>query len=130
MVPEINLTPQLEERFKARFAPLYGEHAVVSLHSGMTNPQRLKAWLAAHSGAARIVLGTRMAVFASLPKLRLMRRPGPCRSCRPFIVPSPIRRCSRCSVTRRVLSAICCVDNDTSEGTSVITNSLVRAIFR
>ncbi|OYT90946.1 MAG: primosomal protein N' [Burkholderiales bacterium PBB3] len=76
MVPEINLTPQLEERFKARFnataSPLYGEHAVVSLHSGMTNPQRLKSWLAAHSGAARIVLGTRMAVFASLPKLRLI----------------------------------------------------------
>jgi primosomal protein N' (replication factor Y) len=40
---------------------------VVSLHSGMTNPQRLKSWLAAHSGQARIVLGTRMAVFASLP---------------------------------------------------------------
>ncbi len=72
MVPEINLTPQLEERFKARFSPLYGEHAVVSLHSGMTNPQRLKSWLAAHGGAARIVLGTRMAVFASLPKLRLI----------------------------------------------------------
>jgi primosomal protein N' (replication factor Y) (superfamily II helicase) len=72
MVPEINLTPQLEERFKARFVPLYGEHAVVSLHSGMTNPQRLKSWLAAHSGVARIVLGTRMAVFASLPKLRLI----------------------------------------------------------
>jgi len=72
MVPEINLTPQLEERFKARFAPLYGEHAVVSLHSGMTPPQRLASWLAAHSGAARIVLGTRMAVFASLPKLRLI----------------------------------------------------------
>jgi len=72
MVPEINLTPQLEERFKARFVPLYGEHAVVNLHSGMTNPQRLKSWLAAHSGAARIVLGTRMAVFASLPKLRLI----------------------------------------------------------
>ncbi|MDZ7938937.1 MAG: primosomal protein N' [Rhodoferax sp.] len=72
MVPEINLTPQLEERFKARFAPLYGEHAVVSLHSGMTNPQRLKSWLTAHGGAARIVLGTRMAVFASLPKLRLI----------------------------------------------------------
>ena len=72
MVPEINLTPQLEERFKAHFGPLYGEQAVVSLHSGMTNPQRLKSWLAAHSGVARIVLGTRMAVFASLPKLRLI----------------------------------------------------------
>ena len=72
MVPEINLTPQLEERFIARFAPRFGSHAVVSLHSGMTNPQRLKSWLAAHSGSARIVLGTRMAVFASLPGLKLI----------------------------------------------------------
>jgi primosomal protein N' (replication factor Y) len=72
MVPEINLTPQLEARVRQRFAPLYGADAVVSLHSGMTNPQRLKAWLSAHGGGARIVLGTRMAVFASLPKLRLI----------------------------------------------------------
>jgi primosomal protein N' (replication factor Y) (superfamily II helicase) len=72
MVPEINLTPQLEERFTAHFAPLFGAGAVVSLHSGMTNPQRLKSWLAAHSGTARIVLGTRMAVFASCPKLKLI----------------------------------------------------------
>ena len=72
MVPEINLTPQLEARFLARFAPRYGDGAVVSLHSGMTNPQRLKSWLAAHSDAARIVLGTRMAVFASMPSLRLI----------------------------------------------------------
>ena len=72
MVPEINLTPQLEARFKERFTPLYGDDAVVSLHSGMTNPQRLKSWLAAHSGAARIVLGTRLAVFASMPRLRLI----------------------------------------------------------
>ena len=72
MVPEINLTPQLEARFKARFGPLVGEDAVVSLHSGMTNPQRLKSWLAAHSGSAHIVLGTRMAVFASMPQLRLI----------------------------------------------------------
>lgn len=68
MVPEINLTPQLESRFIARF----GADAVVSLHSGMTNPQRLKSWLAAHTGAARIVLGTRMAVFASMPALGLI----------------------------------------------------------
>ncbi len=68
MVPEINLTPQLEERFTARF----GAASVVSLHSGMTNPQRLKSWLAAHSGQARIVLGTRMAVFASMPGLQLI----------------------------------------------------------
>jgi len=72
MVPEINLTPQLEARFRARFAPRFGAESVVSLHSGMTNPQRLASWLAAHSGAARIVLGTRMAVFASMPALQLI----------------------------------------------------------
>ncbi|TYK71798.1 primosomal protein N' [Comamonas sp. Z3] len=72
MVPEINLTPQLEERFIARFVPRYGREAVVSMHSGMTNPQRLKSWLAAHTGRARIVLGTRMAIFASVPQLALI----------------------------------------------------------
>ena len=76
MVPEINLTPQLEQRFKARFqgqfGALEGDDAVVSMHSGMTNPQRFKSWLAAHRGTARIVLGTRMAVFASLPNLKLI----------------------------------------------------------
>jgi primosomal protein N' (replication factor Y) len=72
MVPEINLTPQLEDRFKARFCKLYGEDAVVSMHSGMTPAQRLNAWLAAHSGVARVVLGTRMAVFASMPQLKLI----------------------------------------------------------
>jgi primosomal protein N' (replication factor Y) len=72
MVPEINLTPQLEARFRERFAPLYGEQALVSLHSGMTPAQRLNSWLGAHQGQARIVLGTRMAVFASMPTLRLI----------------------------------------------------------
>jgi primosomal protein N' (replication factor Y) len=68
MVPEINLTPQLQERFVERF----GADNIVSMHSGMTHPQRLKSWLAAHAGTARIVLGTRMAVFASLPRLGLI----------------------------------------------------------
>ena len=72
MVPEINLTPQLEARFAARFAPRFGAQAVVSLHSAMTPAQRLNAWLAAHRGSARIVLGTRMAVLASLPGLCLV----------------------------------------------------------
>ena len=72
MVPEINLTPQLEARFGARFNPIYGDGTVVSLHSGMTPAQRLKSWLAAHQGSARIVLGTRMAIFASLPNLKLI----------------------------------------------------------
>ena len=66
MVPEINLPPHLEARVKARF----GAAGVVSMHSGMTGPQRLKSWLAAHQGSARIVLGTRMAIFASMPKLK------------------------------------------------------------
>jgi primosomal protein N' (replication factor Y) len=71
MVPEINLTPQLQARFEERFAHL-GKERVVALHSGLTPAQRLKSWLAAHAGQARLVLGTRMAVFASLPNLRLI----------------------------------------------------------
>ena len=71
MVPEINLTPQLQARFEARFAHL-GKERVVSLHSGLSPAQRLKSWLAAHSGKARLVLGTRMAVLASMPRLRLI----------------------------------------------------------
>jgi primosomal protein N' (replication factor Y) len=68
LVPEINLTPQLEARFAERFP----QHWIVSLHSGLTPVQRLRAWLAAHTGRAAIVLGTRMAVFASMPWLRLI----------------------------------------------------------
>ncbi|MFC5522760.1 replication restart helicase PriA [Polaromonas jejuensis] len=71
MVPEINLTPQLQARFEERFAHL-GKERVVALHSGLTPAQRLKSWLAAHAGQARLVLGTRMAVLASLPHLRLL----------------------------------------------------------
>lgn len=76
LVPEINLTPQLENRFMGRFAPIYGPNAVVSLHSGLTPAQRLNSWIAAHSGAlaggARVVLGTRLAIFASIPCLQLI----------------------------------------------------------
>ncbi|MBU3738011.1 MAG: primosomal protein N' [Rhodoferax sp.] len=68
MVPEINLTPQLQARFVARF----GASIVVTLHSGMTPAQRLTSWLAAHQGSARILLGTRMAVLAPLARLRLI----------------------------------------------------------
>jgi primosomal protein N' (replication factor Y) (superfamily II helicase) len=68
LVPEINLTPQLEERFKARFVG----RCIVSLHSGLTPAQRLRHWLLAHLGLADLVLGTRLAVFASMPRLGLV----------------------------------------------------------
>ena len=68
LVPEINLTPQLEARFAERFPG----HVLVSLHSGLTPAQRLRHWLLAHLGLADLVLGTRLAVFAPLPRLGLI----------------------------------------------------------
>ena len=68
LVPEINLTPQLEGRFAERFAG----HRLVALHSALTPAQRLRHWLLAHLGQADLVLGTRLAVFASLPRLGLI----------------------------------------------------------
>jgi len=68
LVPEINLTPQLEARFVERFAG----HRIVALHSGLTPAQRLRNWLAAHLGHADLVLGTRLAIFASMPRLGLI----------------------------------------------------------
>ncbi|MEY4295994.1 MAG: primosomal protein, partial [Pseudomonadota bacterium] len=72
MVPEINLTPQMEARFAARIEARFGAGTVVLLHSGMTPAQRLASWLAAHMGQARLVLGTRLAVLTSMPNLRLI----------------------------------------------------------
>ncbi|MBI4192314.1 MAG: DEAD/DEAH box helicase family protein, partial [Betaproteobacteria bacterium] len=68
LVPEINLTPQLESLVRARFPDI----ALVSLHSALNESERLHNWLAAHSGAAGIVLGTRLAVFTPLPRLGLI----------------------------------------------------------
>nr|WP_246174717.1 primosomal protein N' [Pandoraea bronchicola] len=68
LVPEINLTPQLEGVFRKRFP----DEALVTLHSGLAEGERARHWLAAHRGEARIVLGTRLAVMASLPHLRLI----------------------------------------------------------
>lgn len=68
LVPEINLTPQLFERFAQRFP----HRRVVAMHSGLTPAQRLQHWLMAHLGNADIVVGTRMAVFASMPRLGLI----------------------------------------------------------
>jgi len=72
LVPEINLTPQLETRFAERFGSGAAPRRIVSLHSGLTPAQRLKNWLAAHLGLADLVLGTRLAVFAPLPRLGLI----------------------------------------------------------
>ncbi|MDP1680476.1 MAG: primosomal protein N' [Burkholderiales bacterium] len=68
LVPEINLTPQLESRFQARFP----QTTIVSLHSNLAEGERLKHWLMAQQGAAQIVLGTRLAVFTPMPKLQLI----------------------------------------------------------
>lgn len=68
LVPEINLTPQLEARFAQRFPG----HVMVTLHSGLTPAQRLRHWLMAHLGLADLVLGTRLAVFAPMPRLGLV----------------------------------------------------------
>ncbi len=68
LVPEINLTPQLENYFRSRFPDV----ELVSLHSGLADGERALNWLKAQSGAARIVLGTRLAVFTPLPKLSLI----------------------------------------------------------
>lgn len=68
LVPEINLTPQLFEHLQGRFP----EYQVAILHSGMSEGERTLNWLAAHSGKARIILGTRLAVLASLASLQLI----------------------------------------------------------
>jgi primosomal protein N' (replication factor Y) len=68
LVPEINLTPQLEARLAERFPG----RRLVSMHSALTPAQRLRHWLLAHLGQADLVLGTRLAVFASLPRLGLI----------------------------------------------------------
>jgi primosomal protein N' (replication factor Y) (superfamily II helicase) len=67
LVPEIALTPQLVDRFRHRFSS-----GVVAVHSGLTTVERRDAWRAAHTGRAHIIIGTRSAVFTSLPKLALI----------------------------------------------------------
>jgi len=67
LVPEIGLTPQLLNRFKKRL----GFEPVVT-HSGLSEGQRLKAWAMAKSGLARLVIGTRSALFLPMPDLQLI----------------------------------------------------------
>ncbi len=68
LVPEINLTPQLELLLRARFP----NEQVVALHSNLAEGERAAAWLAAHERRARIVIGTRLAVFCSMPDLSII----------------------------------------------------------
>lgn len=63
LLPEITLTPQLEERFRRRFA------ATIALsHSKLTDKERQNAWLAMQQGISSILLGTRSALFTPLKK--------------------------------------------------------------
>jgi primosomal protein N' (replication factor Y) (superfamily II helicase) len=68
LVPEIALTPQLEALVQARFPGT----VLARLHSGLGERERLENWRTAQSGAARIVLGTRLAIFVPLPQLGLI----------------------------------------------------------
>ncbi|HTM62197.1 MAG TPA: primosomal protein N' [Burkholderiales bacterium] len=68
LVPEISLTPQLEGRFREAFP----EARLALMHSGLEDVARTTAWLEAARGDAQIVLGTRLAVLAPLPKLGII----------------------------------------------------------
>ena len=68
LIPEISLTPQLEAVFRVRFPAVH----LVSLHSGLSDTERLTGWLQAQRGEAKIILGTRLAVFTPLPDLGLV----------------------------------------------------------
>ncbi|HEX5959700.1 MAG TPA: primosomal protein N' [Rhodanobacteraceae bacterium] len=67
LVPEIGLVPQALRRLRARF-----DARIAVLHSNLAEGERARAWLDARAGAAVIVLGTRSAVFAPLPKAGLI----------------------------------------------------------
>ena len=68
LVPEINLTPQLENCLAARFP----DTELVSLHSELSEAARTRHWKSAFEGLARVVLGTRLAVFTPMPDLGLI----------------------------------------------------------
>jgi primosomal protein N' (replication factor Y) len=67
LLPEIALTPQALRRFRERLGI-----EVAALHSGLGETERARAWLAAASGEAKVVLGTRSAVFVPLPRAGLI----------------------------------------------------------
>lgn len=67
LVPEIGLTPQLVARFEGRL-----NMPVAVMHSGLNDSERLCAWQTARAGEASVVIGTRSAVFAPMPRLALL----------------------------------------------------------
>ena len=67
LVPEIGLTPQTIQRFKARF-----NVEMDVLHSNMNETERLNAWLRARNGESAIVIGTRSALFTQFQNLGLI----------------------------------------------------------
>ncbi|MBC7968904.1 MAG: primosomal protein N' [Verrucomicrobia bacterium] len=67
LVPEIGLTPQLTDRFRARFGS-----RVCVYHSALSEGERYDTWRQMLNGEAQIVIGTRSAVFAPLPHLGLI----------------------------------------------------------
>ena len=68
LVPEIHLTPQLEQRIAAALPRV----RMVTLHSAVSPAERRRRWLEATLGRADLVLGTRLAVFVPLPRLGLI----------------------------------------------------------
>ena len=68
LVPEINLTPQFLQRINAALPTL----RTVTLHSRLPANERLRNWCRAAAGDVDLVLGTRLAVFSPLPRLRLI----------------------------------------------------------
>jgi primosomal protein N' (replication factor Y) len=68
LVPEINLTPQLESRFRSRFE----KFTLVTLHSHLTDNERLTHWRLAKEGTAQIIIGTRLSIFTPMPHLSLI----------------------------------------------------------
>ena len=68
LVPEINLTPQLEQRIAAALPGL----RVAALHSRLGALERRARWLAAARGEIELLVGTRLAVFTPLPRLGLI----------------------------------------------------------
>jgi primosomal protein N' (replication factor Y) len=72
LVPEISLTPQTVERFKARFSSGRWQTLVAVLHSHLSAGERHDEWQKVRQGRARIVIGARSAIFAPVEPLGLI----------------------------------------------------------